>query len=521
MKQHPTFALIFVLSLFANLQVFSHDFELDGIFYNYNLDDGTATVTSEDEGVSNTRSYTGDMIIPNSVSINGRALKVTAIGNHAFWYCKNLKSIKLPETITTIGAEAFAECEGLEKLNIPNSIINIGANAFQNCRNLVINEIPQTVEKVDDGAFSGCCGFTTLYFTQNISIGNSAFEGCKDLESVTISKGKIGQWAFASCPNLKQINILSEVNSIGCYVLQNCSDEISVYVEESSNPLEITTRPSNYIARIGDIGHLYLGRGERFWGYDRLKTLTIGANISEVQFNYATSLKAIYSKVEIPNQCVVNFSNNTYVNAKLYVPKGTKEKYMTAEGWKNFFLIEEMDIDKMWNGQGNPNDDSQSKEKCERPTINYANGKLSFTCATEGAICQSTITDADISSFSGNEVQLTATYTVNVYATASGYENSDVVTATICWLDAEPKTEGMTNNIPAVRGNAILIQSCDGIISVSGVEDGESVSIYTTAGVMVGKAKACGGHSSIATNIHSGEVAIVRIGNNSIKIVMQ
>ena len=521
MKQHPTFALICVLSLFVNLQVFSHDFEVDGIFYNYNLDDGTAIVTSEYEDVYSTRSYTGDMTIPNSVSINGRTLKVTAIGNHAFWHCENLKSVKLPETITSIGAVAFEYCIGLEKLIIPNSVVSIGANAFQDCRNLVINEIPQTVEKVDDGAFAGCCGFTTLYFTQNVSIGNSAFEGCKDLESVTISKGKIGQWAFASCPNLKQINILSEVNSIGCYVLQNCSDEISVYVEESSNPLEITTRPSNYIAKTGNIGHLYLGRGERFWGYERLKTLTIGANISEVQLNYATSLKVIYSKVEIPNQCNVDFSNNTYVNAKLYVPTGTKDKYMAAEGWENFFLIEEMDVEKMWNGHGDPYDNSQEKNKCEKPTISYANGKLSFSSATPNAICQSTITDTDISSFSGNEVQKTATYTINVYATASGYENSDVTTAKLCWIDVDPKIEGIESGISQVRANAVLIQSHDGTLSITGVSEGTDIVVYSVSGQMVGSAKARSDRSTIATNLRSGDVAIVRIGDKSVKVVMQ
>lgn len=521
MKQHSTFALLCLLSLFANLQAFSHDFEVDGIYYNYNLSDGTATVTSEYEGVSNTRSYTGDMTIPNSVNINGRTLKVNAIGHHAFWYCKNLKSIKLPETITLIGTEAFAECEGLEQLNIPNSVVSIGGNAFQNCHNLVINEIPQSIEKVEDGAFSGCSGFTTLYLPNNVSIGCSAFEGCKDLESVTISKGKIGQWAFASCPNLKHINILSEVNSIGYYVLQNCSDEISVYVEESSNPLEITTYPNSYTARIGEIGHLYLGRSERFWGDDRLRTLTIGANITEVQLNYATSLKAIYSKVEIPNQCNVKFSNNTYVNAILYVPKGTKEKYMASEGWKYFFMIEEMDVDKMWNGHGNPNDDSQSKEKCERPTINYLNGKLSFTCATEGAICQSTITDTDISSFSGNEVQLSVTYTINVYATASGYENSDVVTATLCWIDKDPKTEGIETGVAQVRANAVLIQSHNGTLSIAGVNDGTDIAVYSTSGQMVGSAKAYGTTSTVPTTLRSGNVAIVRIGDKSVKVVIQ
>ena len=62
------------------------------------------------------------MTIPNSVSINGRTLKVTAIGNHAFWHCENLKSVKLPETITSIGAVAFEYCIGLEKLIIESTL---------------------------------------------------------------------------------------------------------------------------------------------------------------------------------------------------------------------------------------------------------------------------------------------------------------------------------------------------------------------------------------------------------------
>ena len=236
---------------------------------------------------------------------------------------------------------------------------------------------------------------------------------------------------------------------------------------------------------------------------------------------WSESIETIYSFSLTPDKETVEFSNSTYINAKLYVPTGTKEKYMDAKGWKNFFNIIEIDIEKMWNGQGNPNDDSQSKEKCERPTINYANGKLSYTCATEGAICQSTITDTDISSFSGNEVQLTVTYTINVYATASGYENSDVVTATLCWIDADPKIEGIESGISQVRANAVLIQSHDGTLSITGVAEGTDIVVYSASGQMVGSAKARGEHSTIATNLRRGDVAIVRIGDRSLKVVMQ
>ena len=44
------------------------------------------------------------------------------------------------------------------------------------------------------------------------------------------------------------------------------------------------------------------------------------------------------------------FSNQTYLNAILFVPYGTKEKYLETYPWKNFFDIREMNIFDMWNG---------------------------------------------------------------------------------------------------------------------------------------------------------------------------
>ena len=232
-------------------------------------------------------------------------------------------------------------------------------------------------------------------------------------------------------------------------------------------------------------------------------------------------LKTIYSLSENPSNISGSFSNKHYLNSTLYVPKGTKDKYMAAEGWKNFFNIEEVDINKMWNGQGNPNADSQSKEKCERPTINYANGKLSFTCATEGAICQSTITDADISSFSGNEVQLTATYTVNVYATKAGYENSSVATATLCWIDVEPKTEGITNSVANISARALLVQTAGGTINVQGADDGDLINVYSINGIKAGSAVSQNGVANINTSLQPGTVAIIKVGQKSVKVVVK
>lgn len=522
MKQLSKNLALVVLLLTIGQQAFSYDFKIDGIFYNYNIEDGTAIVTSEYEGGSTSRSYSGDIVIPESVSINGRSLRVTAVWHHTFWDCDELKSVTLPETIMSIGYEAFSECDMLETVNIPSNIKSVGEEAFYNCKNLAINAIPESIEEIGDRAFGGCSGFTSLNFPNNISIGNGAFSGCRDLEQITVYRGKIGQYAFASCTNLKQVNILKEVSSIGSYVLQNCSEDVSVFVEDSPNSLEISTQLGDYLSRAGDIGHLYMGRNGVFWGYNRLKTLGIGSNITSIDLKYVTSLEIIFSMFTNPETCNANFSTNTYVNAKLIVPIGCKEKYMASKGWKDFFVIEEMDVADMWNGQGEPNiNDNPQQQKCEKPIIHYSNGKLSFECATDGATCQSTITDTDIASYSENEIQLSVTYNISVYASKAGFGNSETVTATLCWIDADPKTEGIETGVAQVRANAVLIQSHDGTVSVEGVADGTDITIYDTSGQMVGSTKAHCNYTTIATNVRNGSVAIVRIGDKSVKIMMK
>lgn len=70
-------------------------------------------------------------------------------------------------------------------------------------------------------------------------------------------------------------------------------------------------------------------------------------------------------------------------------------------------------------------------EKCATPTISFVDGKLEFSCETEGVEFVTNITSSDSGDYEGNSIPLTSTYIVSVYAKKAGYADSDVATEEI------------------------------------------------------------------------------------------
>ena len=234
--------------------------------------------------------------------------------------------------------------------------------------------------------------------------------------------------------------------------------------------------------------------------------------------NLATVVSLIEKPFKINGKSSGNgvFSQNTRMNGTLYVPNGTKEAYKATDGWKVFVFIEEGN-----GGGGGSTPVIPETKKCEKPTVSYRNGKLTFSSGTEGATCMSSITDADMGTYTTNEVQLGVTYNISVYAAKAGYENSETVTATLCWIDQEPKTEGITSGVASVKANAVLMQSEAGVLSIQGVDDGTPVSVYTVNGTEAGSSVSNGGQAQVNTNLQPGTVAIVKIGEKSVKMLIK
>ena len=374
--------------------------------------------------------------------------------------------------VTSIGDGAFRECKKLTSVTIPNSVTSIGVAAFCYCSGLTSVTIPNSVTSIGDDAFYGCSGLTSVTIPNSVtSIGNYTFSDCSGLTSVTIpnSVTSIGNCAFRECKKLTSVTIPNSVTSIGDCAFTGCSGLTSVTIPNS-------------VTSIGDFA---------FAGADIPTVISLITN----PFNISSS----------------TFSKNTLLNSTLYVPKGTINKYKSTAGWKDFVFIEEGD------GSGS----GQSTQRCEKPTISYSKGKLTFNCATSGATCKYTINDTDIKSGSGDEVKLGVTYNISVYATKSGYDDSETATATLCWIDVEPKTEGIVNGVASVRSYGVMIQASEGFFNISGLEVGTPISVYNTAGQMVGSANASANTTTVNTTLRNGEIGIVKIGDKSVKVLMK
>lgn len=150
---------------------------------------------------------------------------VKVIGNVAFWGCKSLTNINIPNSVTTIGDSAFVGCESLTNINIPNSVPTIGEQAFWGCESLVNINIPNSVTTIGDSAFAFCDSLTSINIPNSVTtIGKFAFSDCDSLVNINIpnSVTTIGEYAFDGCKSLVNINIPNSITTIGEYAFPNC-----------------------------------------------------------------------------------------------------------------------------------------------------------------------------------------------------------------------------------------------------------------------------------------------------------
>lgn len=145
--------------VFFSLTVLAENVVVDDIKYSIDYGKREATV------IANTswNGYSGEVVIPASITALGMEFSVTGIGKNAFFDCSGLTSVTIPNSVTSIGEFAFQNCSGLTNVTFGNSVESIGGWALAYCKNLEnVYCLAENVPTTDSSAFFDV-DYCTLY----------------------------------------------------------------------------------------------------------------------------------------------------------------------------------------------------------------------------------------------------------------------------------------------------------------------------------------------------------------------
>ena len=238
---------------------FSWDFTGDTLYLN-----GTGELPDYEEGGAPW--FYGASQIKHIVFMNNA---VTAIGKNAFFGLHNVIDANMPSGLLAVGEGAFNGCKSLQSVDFTENMSEgIGARAFKNCSSLTEIYVPERVSVIGEGAFEGCAGLTaitlpfvgsqvgslnntdtfnyifggaapenltTVTITNEVSLPQSAFEGCGHIKEINLltDMQDIGEAAFKDCESLEKFDIDNGITTIRDYTFQNCASITSITVPDT------------------------------------------------------------------------------------------------------------------------------------------------------------------------------------------------------------------------------------------------------------------------------------------------
>lgn len=502
---------------------------------------------------------------------------LVSVGNKAFYYCRGLQAALLPSTVNSIGESAFQHCSNMKQVNIPegvkliqnltfnncgitsltipSTVTDITLHAFSSCVNLEEIIIPATVKNIGDFVFAHCTS------VKHISIPDSnlkfqidddnVFLGCTGLETVDIDKREVKGW-FKGNTSLKTVNFGIHVSQIEAEAFYGCTGLTSVYiprfVEEIGTAafggctgitsFDVAEENSYYCSQDGllfkDGTYLHilvsypLGK-EDVVLQDFVDLIDAGAFQGSTYSTIILPERVLGIKAGAFKDCANLKTVKCYRSPLSEVPDRTTEITVVEVGafegcdlskatlWVHEWALDDYKAFEEWNKFGNIVD-----MNCVTPVISYVDGTLNFASETPGVIYHYTIEDKDIVTdqiVDNGKVYLDGCYEVSVYASAEGFDNSDVAKACLFFLP-NPQGDDITTDvieIPEMRG--ILAYSNNGFITITGLNNLEYVSFYDLNGTKLGAVSAYNGVATFKAAV--GSVVIATFTNSSIKILVR
>ena len=243
---------------------------------------------------------------------------VTSIDDYAFDRCSSLTAVTIGDSVTSIGIYAFSDCSSLTSVTIPDSVTSMGFGAFMSCSSLISVTIPDSVTSMGDSMFSGCSALTSITISDNVTrIGDSMFWGCSNLISITIpdSVTSIGSTAFYECSSLTSIILPDGVTSIGSAAFSWCSSLTSVTIPDS-----VTSIGSAAFSDCSSLTSVTIPDGvtcisdSAFWGCNSLTLAIIPESVTGIDKGAFYNCSSLTS-VTIPNS-VTSFGEKAFYYCK-------------------------------------------------------------------------------------------------------------------------------------------------------------------------------------------------------------
>ena len=246
--------------------------------------------------------------------------------------------------VVAISASAL-KGTAVTSVELPASVVCYGNSAFEGCESLESvsyrkPEATPVIAKVTKSQIRKAPKAATASI--DASLGKNAFYGCTSLTSVELPENitSIPDGAFRECSSLTAVEIPETVTEIGRSAFEGSAIQS---VEIPASIYSIGSRAFKDCTSLTSVSmpeNLYQIDSQTFMGCTSLKSITIPESVNQigsqafadVDFESVISLATYPPNVENENA----FSNVTYANAYLYVPEEATDYYKTADVWSKF-----------------------------------------------------------------------------------------------------------------------------------------------------------------------------------------